>query len=1027
MRARLARLSRKAVLFCLPAIIVGTLIAGLIPAHPASAANETLRWIDSANMEMAGPNLRGVFKLTQDQTPGAGMAWSAKGTIMRTEGCKINVNVGVPLGANGAQTDYSKAMLWALTNHDADGCTFSLDTPTPAGQINTREYTNPGSVSPPKDFSVADVNNRTIGGDPNPPQPGPNDPEASQVINVKLVTGWITVYKTPNPSNPPKPEEMVPQEDVWILCGNVNDPATSWDPYRNSVGTADDAKMHQDCLGRKTGWVISTIRSPMLTNPIRYEGKFTGVKAGYYVVCDIITNSCRSVVKEAGKEVTVDSWSGAPNPDAKIPTEADLGNGAAEEPKLACQVTFDITTIFSLKWLVCPIVNAATYAVAKMEDAINDLLRVDTENLFSDTAQDNAFHKAWNSFRLFAIGVVVIAALIMVVSQAAGVEVLDAYTVRKLLPRLLIAAIFIALSWDILEFLVGLSNEAGVGIRTLIYAPFSELASDNELGGGSAWAITLISTGAALFFGWLGLLSFALTGLLAALVAFAILVFRKMLIYFLVMMAPFAIACYVLPNTQKLWETWKTGLASVLIVFPIISAFIAIGRVFSVTAYNSEVAGSEVVNQLISLIAYFAPYFLISLAFRLAGGFVATVGGFVNDRSKGAFDRLKNFRSKKVAENTQKMKEGRRFADRNPLARAFNTTTLGLGTGAKGHFGLGARGAEARDQASRNAKANIQNSAAYKAIQDDDPALEAATYGDANSALRGLMARGHSEAEARRAVNAVHSSIGFGRAQQIAAAEGMINTGTGMSDMQHQTSVLARASGGNASTAASLAGFANFKNKEKGRNDLAPGFGLLHSAVRQEAGLEVGGASAGATPQQRQAFYSDLQNAASRSADPVTLARNRTPGYTNAINSKVTMYQEAMQEYQAAQASGNQRAMHESLLKAQEAERFIHEQEQSRPYANGENNAVLDSVVQQIDAQRDWLGSMGRVDAPTTRRRGDPSRNEQVVITDPATGQQRTILRPEDPNREYTERLTYRDEARASARVMQPRDPNRQD
>ncbi|MEK7153074.1 MAG: hypothetical protein AAB834_03945, partial [Patescibacteria group bacterium] len=595
-------------------------------------------------------------------------------------------------------------------------------------------------------------------------------------------------------------------------------------------GTPDYARMEQDCLNRKAGWVISTARGPMLTNPIRYESKFTGVAYGDYVVCDFITNSCQSVHKKPKEILTVDAWDKPANANAEVPGSETDADGTVEEPELACDVTEgNIVARFTIKWLVCPIVDGATFAVGKFEDIINGLLTVGVEDIFNDTKSDNSFHKAWNSFRFFALGLVVVAALVMVVSQAAGVEILDAYTIRKLLPRLLFAAIFIALSWDVVEFLTTLSNAAGLGIRTLIYAPFQALNANNQLGGGSSFVLALIGSGAAIAFGWVGLLSFALTGLLAALVAFAVLVFRKMLILLLVMMAPFAIACYILPNTQKIWDTWRTGLLSVLIVFPIISAFIAIGRVFAITSMNAS--GNRIINQLIAIVAYFAPYFLISMAFRLAGGFLATVGGFVNDRSRGAFDRLKNYRGNKVNENMQKMGEGKRFQPSNPLSRAFNATTFGATTFAKSRSKMGfltnagTRQSAFEQQRTINAMKYADTDAA-KVAQHNDSLLRAQTFTTEADARAGLGARyGMNPEQVESAISAAKANGGFNRTNQVNAVNRLFATGTGFDNLRQAQETVQRVAGGNKDLAAAMVGNGNAVSGTVGRLDLKVGYG----------------------------------------------------------------------------------------------------------------------------------------------------------------------------------------------------------
>jgi hypothetical protein len=500
------------------------------------------------------------------------------------------------------------------------------------------------------------------------------------------------------------------------------------------------------------------------------------------------------------------------------------------QPKLGCDL-LDSGQI-SLNWLVCPIISSAESAAGALDNLINKELTVNVGDIFGTGQAAQGYRRAWGTFRVFALAVIVLAALTMIIAQAAGVEFLEGYTGRKILFRLVIAAIGISLSWSLLQFAIQLSNDLGNGIRTVIYSPFSGLSSNGvSINGGSTAVLTLIGTGAALAFGWVGLLSFALTGLLAVLIAFALLVFRSMLVVFLVILAPVAIACYILPNTQKVWKLWRDSFVGALLVFLIISGIIAAGRVFAVTSLAA--ANGNVIGQLIAIASYFGGYFLITTAFRMAGGFMATVGGFVNDRSRGAFDRLKNYRKKTVADRGQRMKSGQLFSNSNGLARAFNTTTRNIGLGARGRFGLGARGRAGAAQNTMVASGQIAQSEGFKANAEDDDFLWAATFNSAGEARAALSRRWGDAARASDAVAKVQAAgLKFGQPLAVAAAQQLVNTGTGYEDIRDMTQTLARVSNGNGNVATSLAGYANAAAK-KNRTDLTPGFGDLNGLVHR--------------------------------------------------------------------------------------------------------------------------------------------------------------------------------------------------
>jgi hypothetical protein len=996
--------SKRTATFMVPAVLLLGLFMAVLPAKVVKAAPPTLKWINDSSIEVSGDPLTGTYTITTASNPNAGLAFMGNADVQHTDGCWVALYIDIPNPASGATVDWSRANIGATAPNDSGhtGCSGS-----PGAKLGFETGTG-------RFYTVNNVENRSNSGDPIPPTTL-DDPEAQQVINVKLEPGWSTVYTTPNPSNPPKEDELVPKEDLWILCGNASDPFHSYDPYRNQqTGVPNYDQMKTDCQNRRSGWVISTARGPMQTGPIRYEGKFTGVRYGSYIVCDFITNSCVDVTKKPGEVLNISTWPLPANPNANVPgSETDV-DGTVEEPELGCDLTFDLTTIYSLKWLVCPVIDTATFAAGKLEDAVNDLLTVGVDDIFDDTDGNNAFHKAWNSFRFFALGLIVIAALIMVVSQAAGVDILDAYTVRKVLPRLLFAAIFIALSWDVLEFLVQLSNDAGLGIRTLIYAPFQSLNGDNMLGGGSTIILALIGTGGALAFGWVGLLSFAVTGLLAVLIAFAILVFRKMLILLLIMMAPFAIAAYVLPNTNKLWDIWKGGLLSVLIVFPIISAMIAIGRVFAITSMNAP--GNKIINQLIAIVAYFAPYFMISMAFRLAGGFIATVGGFVNDKSRGAFDRLKNFRGNKVNENMSRMASGQRFQGSNPLARGFNAATFGASTFAKSRSKMGfltnagVRSAAFEQQRSLNAMQYAKSDAAQVAQHNDD-LLRAQTYHNEATARRNMGRDfGMNAEQVENAVANARANGGFGRDQQVNAARSLFMTGTGFDNQRQASETIARVAGGNRNMAAAIAGFGNGQTDKVGRSDMKIGFQEFMNLYDEQVGQE-------GAPLEDDRFARATMLAV-QGNDAVSMARGKPRAMANVMPVLAEALERAQQT--ASDPTPHLDAQNQPILDAQgrtvqEAARaemgrltgILEQYQNAGMYASPVNIAHVDQAVQPtVNITQEVRQATG----------------EFTIQRDPVTGQ--PTGRTPNIDRDQNVEAGYQQQRPRS--MFDPNDPNRQ-
>src|SRR5262249_2302943 len=152
-------------------------------------------------------------------------------------------------------------------------------------------------------------------------------------------------------------------------------------------------------------------------------------------------------------------------------------------------------------------------------------------------------------------------------------------------PRIVFAAIGLALVWPILQFAVTFFNDMGTWVQTIILSAVAPLP-----GGGKAdLGAQLISYAAGGFIlvglGTAGLVSLALTTLVSLLVAFVTLVIRQIIIVICVLLAPLAIALMVLPGTANLGKLWRTTLLGALAMFPIVMAFLASGDAVGRIAY----------------------------------------------------------------------------------------------------------------------------------------------------------------------------------------------------------------------------------------------------------------------------------------------------------------------------------------------------------------------------------------------------------------------------------------------------------
>ncbi len=348
--------------------------------------------------------------------------------------------------------------------------------------------------------------------------------------------------------------------------------------------------------------------------------------------------------------------------------------GDAANKQLGCEGQFSSP----LTWIVCPVVNDILVPVINfIDNMITDQLNVKTSAIFCDTGDTcKAYYAAWQSFRNIALGLMTIAGLAIVIAQALGMEILDAYTIRKTLPRLLIAAVAITLSWPLMRFLINLSDDLGFGVRHLIYAPFSGLSDtlDLSFGGGIANIFGSAGVGVGAVAGWLvlggfgALIAYAGTAALAVFVAILVLILRQVAIILLMLLAPIAIIMYILPNTQRVYRLWWESFSKALLMFPLIAAFIATGRVFSAIAIHN----GSFINQLIGFTAYFAPYFMIPLTFKMAGATMSGLGNFVQSRAQGGFSMLSGFRGQQRKQRLERVRARGLYRGTNRLTKGLN-------------------------------------------------------------------------------------------------------------------------------------------------------------------------------------------------------------------------------------------------------------------------------------------------------------------------------------------------------------------
>lgn len=280
----------------------------------------------------------------------------------------------------------------------------------------------------------------------------------------------------------------------------------------------------------------------------------------------------------------------------------------------------------------------------------------------------------------------------------------DAYTIKKVLPRLVIAIILIQISWFLFTGFINAVNEIAWGVEGLMYSPFGgrdalELTKSLEAAGGNGSFLALMS-GGIIFIG-LGApfaMGLIIAILMALITAFFTLMVRQIVLLVLVLTAPLALVAWILPNTEKFWKFWWSTFTKALFMYPLVLMLVASGRITA--SLMPAAGGTGIVGVVMVIVAFFAPFFLLPKTFAFAGGAIAGVSGAI--ASRGA--KLRGMSNKRAMAKLgktwggrkQKFQAGGYGSDRNKFTRGIRragqmsgqSVWTGFGTTKKGRANM---------------------------------------------------------------------------------------------------------------------------------------------------------------------------------------------------------------------------------------------------------------------------------------------------------------------------------------------------
>lgn len=249
-------------------------------------------------------------------------------------------------------------------------------------------------------------------------------------------------------------------------------------------------------------------------------------------------------------------------------------------------------------WIICPIFEGAARAADRAFVFLAEWFLEVPPELFNNESKTK---DAWEQARNLANVAFVIAFLILIYSQITG-GVMSNYGIKRMLPRLIIAAIAVNVSYYICQALVDISNLLGFNIKAALdtiskdlpqvfYQDPNQAGSTNTQTSNSGLsAITIGVLGAAGVWALLGIMGGSLGVAIGTIIfILIILMLRKALIILLIVVSPLAFVAYLLPNTENYFKQWLNMFWQLLLVFPIVALLLGGGQLAGGIVLNSGV------------------------------------------------------------------------------------------------------------------------------------------------------------------------------------------------------------------------------------------------------------------------------------------------------------------------------------------------------------------------------------------------------------------------------------------------------
>ena len=363
-------------------------------------------------------------------------------------------------------------------------------------------------------------------------------------------------------------------------------------------------------------------------------------------------------------------------PAGPIPANANMKDLASSEKHESQRCLFD--GFFGT--IVCGVMSVIGKVLDVAFNLLTGMLKTPPLTVTGDDGSYKAVYDVWSQFRNLANFAFAFAFIAIIYSHLSSVGVSN-YSIKRMLPRLIIGALLVNLSFYLCGILVDLSNILAATISSIVGAfepPKINGDIDNwqKIIGGILFGsgAVAVAVAAGVYLNSAVLIPIAVSAVIVIGTTLITLLLRQALIPLFIILSPLAFAAIILPNTKGLFDKWRKIFVPLLMLYPIVALVFGGAKVASQLIQTVAISGNNLMLAVFGLGIQIVPLFAIPWMMKLGGGALNQLGGITDtpvgklkERAKNYADHRRNITDGKAFRRSldgHKKWDPRRFRDR---------------------------------------------------------------------------------------------------------------------------------------------------------------------------------------------------------------------------------------------------------------------------------------------------------------------------------------------------------------------------